>query len=118
MTQPQELQHLTRWCAARQLLWQPSRTEAGLPAILLRPQHRLRPWQDVLLVHDDDGVMLIDETGTLLASASEIPALLDAVDSGIAAIRNPLSWGGPEYLPRYAAVGSDIIWNRFGVGIT
>ncbi len=103
MTNTYDLQHLTRWCAARHLLWQPSRTEQGLPAILLRPHARQRPWQDMLLVEDDEGVTLIDNTGDLLASASEIPALLDALDAGLVTHRVPaataalalpsLSWG-------------------------
>jgi hypothetical protein len=83
MLNPQELRQLTRWCAARHLHWQPARSEEGAPAILLRPDIRRAAWHGMLLVESDDGVMLFDEAGDILANASEIPALLDALDSGL-----------------------------------
>jgi hypothetical protein len=38
----------------------------------------------MLLVHDRDGFCLIDPLGVMLASASDLPSLLDALDGGIA----------------------------------
>jgi len=38
----------------------------------------------MLLVHDRHGFCLIDPLGELLASASDLPSLLDALDGGVA----------------------------------
>ncbi len=119
MPNPQELQQLTRWCATRHLLWQPSRTEEGQPAILLRPHNGRLAWHDMLLVENDDGVTLIDEAGDVLADASEIPALLDALDSGL--ITSPCRLAKPArdwQQIAYVEAVSDTIWNKVGVGIT
>ena len=43
-----------------------------------------RPWQRMVLCRERDALRLLDETGTVLAEASTLPALLDAVDGGIA----------------------------------
>ena len=107
-----ELKHLSRWCSARRLHWQPARTEAGAPAILLRGDSARVAWHDMMLIEDDEGVALLDEHGDLLADASEIPALLDALDTGL--VTRPAIWPG---LP-YAALVSETISNRLGVEIT
>jgi hypothetical protein len=83
MTTQAELRHLTRWCSAHRLSWQPARTEDGQLAILLRGVAGRPAWHDMMLVEDEDGVALHDRTGALLADASEIPALLDVLDSGL-----------------------------------
>jgi hypothetical protein len=38
----------------------------------------------MLLIPDDDGFSLVQEDGQVLAAASDLPALLDALDGGIA----------------------------------
>ncbi len=108
-----ELKHLSRWCSARRLHWQPARTEAGAPAILLRSDSVLVAWHDMMLIEDDDGVALLDEQGDLLADASEIPALLDALDSGL--VTRPVA---RLCRPRLPYSPSETISNRLGVEIT
>ncbi|MDR3523117.1 MAG: hypothetical protein P4L66_03330 [Acetobacteraceae bacterium] len=109
-----ELKHLTRWCTARRLYWQPARTESGAPAILLRGNGMRVAWHDMMLTEEDDGVGLRDARGALLADASEIPALLDALDSGL--ITRPQFPAVPWV--NYAVSSSEISWNRLGVEIT
>ena len=70
----------------------------------------------MMLVEDDEGVALHDGNGVLLADASEIPALLDALDSGLLA-KPPLPFGFPAGLIDYAT-SSLPIWNRLGVEMT
>ena len=43
-----------------------------------------RPWQRMVLCREHNALRLLDETGTLLAEASTLPALLDALDGGVA----------------------------------
>jgi len=109
-----ELKHLTRWCTARRLHWQPARSENGAPAILLRGSGMRVAWQDMMLTEEDDGVSLRDSRGTLLADASEIPALLDALDTGLIT-RPPLPAAAWTH---YAGLASEFSWNRLGVEIT
>ena len=51
--------------------------------MLLEQRHGSRPWQRMMLRWEADTLRLLDETGTLLAEASTLPALLDAVDGGV-----------------------------------
>jgi len=63
--------------------WTPARSDDGAPALLL--QRRGQPTADALLVVlDEDGFRLADTAGEVLASASDLPALLDALDGGVA----------------------------------
>jgi hypothetical protein len=63
--------------------WTPARTDDGAPALLL--ERRGRPaGESMMVVLNDDGFRLVDSNGDLLASASDLPALLDAVDGGVA----------------------------------
>ncbi len=94
-----ELRHLTQWCAARRLSWRPACTDAGEPAVLLHRSTRDAAWADMLLVADDSSLTLFDEASALLASASFLPALLDALDAGVAE-------------PTYTAPLSPSRWNR------
>ena len=71
-------------------------------------------WHDMMLTEEDDGVGLRDARGALLADASEIPALLDALDSGL--ITRPQFPAVPWV--NYAVSSSEISWNRLGVEIT
>ncbi|MCW3477612.1 hypothetical protein [Limobrevibacterium gyesilva] len=83
MLDPADLQILARWCRARRLGW---RRKSGPAAghVLLEPLMAAAPWQGMLLVAGVDGYLLQDATGETLAFASDLPALLDAVDAGVA----------------------------------
>ena len=77
------LRALSAWCAARGMRWIPARTDDGAPALLL--ERRGQGLADAMLVvPHDGGFRLVDTGGDILASASDLPALLDAVDGGIA----------------------------------
>jgi len=71
-------QALLRWCHSRRMKW----AEAASDAVLLvaesgtGPATRLRP--------GEDGWQLETEAGEALAAASDLPALLDAMDAGLA----------------------------------
>jgi hypothetical protein len=71
-----DLHALERWCAARRVTW----AECAHEAVLLRggsgPAARLCPRAD--------GWTLETEAGEALAAASNLPALLDAMDGGLA----------------------------------
>ena len=108
-----ELKHLSRWCSARRLHWQPARTESGAPAILLRGDSASVAWHDMMLIEEDDGVALVDEQGDLLADASEILALLDALDTGL--VTRPMPRHRRQPWPYAVSV---ITSNRLGVDIT
>lgn len=78
-----DLKILSRWCRNRRLNWAPAAADDGAPTICLMPIGRHAPWQDLLLVAQDGGYRLRDAPGSILATASDLPALLDAVDAGI-----------------------------------
>ena len=52
--------------------------------MVLRPRKCARPWQGMALVIGRRELRLQDEQGDTLASASDLPALLDALDGGVA----------------------------------
>lgn len=79
-----ELRTLTAWCVQRDLRWTPAQPIGGVAAMLLEPQISRVPWQRMLLVFDEPDMRLETELGETLASASDLPALLDAVDGGVA----------------------------------
>ncbi len=79
-----ELRMLTAWCSQRGLCWTPARPAAGVAAMVLEPRDSWAPWQRMLLVFDEPDMRLEDEVGETLASASDLLALLDAVDGGVA----------------------------------
>jgi hypothetical protein len=78
---------LTRWCRDRRLNWMPARADDGAQAVSLGPIGRSSPWRDMLVVAGDDGFCLLDAPGATLATASDLPALLDALDAGVAESR-------------------------------
>jgi hypothetical protein len=84
MIEYRDLVALAAWCRARGLCWLPGRAHEGSEALLLERSRGLRASQSMLLVHDRHGFCLIDSLGDLLASASALPSLLDALDGGIA----------------------------------
>ena len=79
---PVDIHTLSNWCKHRGLRWAPG--SSGEPSMLLERQTASRPWQRMVLCHERDALRLLDETGTVLAEASTLPALLDAVDGGVA----------------------------------
>ena len=79
-----ELRTLTAWCAQRDLRWTPAQPDGGVSTMLLEPRAARVPWQRMLLVFDEPDMRLENELGETLASASDLPALLDAVDGGVA----------------------------------
>jgi hypothetical protein len=84
MLAPTDIRTLTAWCHRRAMRWQPLRVDADGAALLLEPLAALRPWQRMRLLATDHGYRLEDEAGQPLASASALPALLDALDGGVA----------------------------------
>jgi hypothetical protein len=84
-----DLRILTRWCRNRRLNWLPAAAVGGAPAITLMPVGRRAPWQEMLLVAREDDFCLRDAPGATLATASDLPALLDALDAGVAVPERP-----------------------------
>ena len=79
-----ELRTLARWCQVRGLRFLPLGTDAARSVILVERREPTRPWQRMKLVQDDSGFRLCDEADDLLASGSDLPAILDALDGGVA----------------------------------
>ncbi|MGH7190214.1 MAG: hypothetical protein ACREF0_13670 [Acetobacteraceae bacterium] len=84
MQGPRDVRMLSHWCQTRAFRWLAIGGAAG-PGMLLEPAAARRAWQRVRLIPDSDGWRLEDECGETLATASALPPLLDAVDSGVAA---------------------------------
>ena len=91
-----DLRLLSAWCGRRDMTWSAAQTLPDTPAMVLIPRDARRPWQTMLLVLQGPEIRLENELGETLASASDLPALLDAVDGGVAeppSIRNRLLTG-------------------------
>jgi hypothetical protein len=71
-----DLHALERWCAARRVTWAACAHDAVLLRGAAGPPARLCP--------RPDGWALETEAGEALAAASTLPALLDAMDAGLA----------------------------------
>ena len=84
MLAPSDLQTLTGWCRKRAMCWTALRVDAEVVLLLLEPRAAIRPWQRMHLVVTDHVYLLEDEAGQALARASDLPALLDALDGGVA----------------------------------
>ena len=52
--------------------------------MMLEPRDAARPWQRMMLILENQEIRLENELGETLASASDLPALLDAVEGGVA----------------------------------
>jgi hypothetical protein len=95
------------------LRWLPARTDAGEPAIQISAQTGRLAWSDMLLVADaQDDVSLMDAAGQTIATASDVPALLDALDAGL--LRPAPMADFPPYMARSSAP----LWNRSGSAST
>ena len=79
-----ELRALSTWCGRQDLSWSPGESEQGPPMMLLRPRDAGGPWQRMILILEKGELRLENELGETLASASDLPALFDAVEGGIA----------------------------------
>ncbi len=79
-----DLRLLTAWCGRRDMSWSVADAALDGPAMALIPRDARRPWQSMLLVLHRGEIRLQNEMGETLASASDLPALLDAVDGGVA----------------------------------
>ena len=75
---------LNAWCGTRALSWSAAHPLGGCDVMMLMPRDAERPWQRMMLVLDSSELRLENEEGETLASASSLPALLDAVDGGVA----------------------------------
>ncbi len=89
MLNSSELRTLTAWCVQRDLRWTPAHPAGGVAVLLLEPRAARTPWQRMLLVLDEPEMRLETELGEALASASDLPALLDAMDGGVAEVPVP-----------------------------
>jgi hypothetical protein len=99
-----ELRTLARWCRGRGLRFLPLGSNAEGSVILFERTEPTRAWQRMKLMQDDAGFRLCDECDDLLASGSDLPAILDALDGGVAepALRRPAAPGlRPEYAPSW-----------------
>ena len=84
-----ELRVLTDWCRTRNMTWTAGRADGEVPALLLeRPG---RGADAMLLVVGATERRLLDAAGQELAVASDLPALLDAVDGGVGDAM-PVAW--------------------------
>lgn len=79
MLDPTELKLLSRWCRVRRLHWQPGVADDGRPAVLLLGS----PRQEMLLLPAEEEWQLLAQPGQVLAAASGLAELLDAVDGGV-----------------------------------
>ena len=84
MLSPTDLKTLTDWCRGRAMRWSPLRADPGAIVVLLEPSVATRPWQRMHLLASDHVFLLEDEAGEALARASDLPALLDVLDGGVA----------------------------------
>jgi hypothetical protein len=78
-----ELKTLAHWCRGRGLRFFPLAIGAAGTVILFERTEATRLWQRMKLILDDDGFRVCDELDETLASASDLPALLDALDGGV-----------------------------------
>ena len=74
-----DLRFLSSWCDRHGLRWSPGSSEQ--PYILLERRAGSRPWRRKVLHGGATTLHLLDEADVLLAEASTLPALLDAVDT-------------------------------------
>jgi hypothetical protein len=74
---------LARWCRQRRLQVLDLGARNGVMAMRLEPDAGTIPFARMLLVAGSDGFRLMDGEGEPLAAASDLPAVLDAVDGGV-----------------------------------
>ena len=104
MLDPSDRTVLLRWCRARHVTWSALSGPPEHPVITLLAD--VGPWSALHLTHDAAGWLLATPEGETLAAASSLPALLDAMDAGIAETI-PTGHAQPS-LPTPNTVGSAI----------
>jgi len=92
MLRPSDLQVLAAWCRSRAMAWLPGRPRNGATSLLLEPAGR--GLDAMLLVLGPKELRLLDAAGQELAAASDLQALLDAVDGGVADQSERACWRG------------------------
>lgn len=80
-------QFLQRWCRARRMKWFAIATVDGQAAVLLVAEAADRP--PIRVVADRGELRLETSSGHILAMASNLAALLDVIDAGIADLPLP-----------------------------
>ena len=91
-----DLRLLSEWCGRHDMTWSAAQSLTDAPAMALIPKDARRPWETMLLVLQRPEMRLENEMGETLASGTNLPALLDAVDGGVAeppSVRNRLLTG-------------------------
>ncbi len=81
---------LAAWCRARDMTWTPGRLTGDAACLLLEPAGGGR--DAMLLVVGKGERRLLDAAGQELAAASDVQALFDAVDGGVADQPVPAPW--------------------------
>jgi hypothetical protein len=103
MLESSDLRFLSLWCQARHLSWLPARADGQRWIMVLESRDPAAAWQRMLLVTEGADMRLEDELGEPLACASDLPALLDAVDGGVAEkprVQSHAHVAGPAGVPR------------------
>ncbi len=84
MLRTMDFQALGLWCQAHDMTWSASQHGGEDLTVVLEPHVRSRHWQRMRLVVNEPDLRLEDARGEAVACASDLPALLDAMDSGVA----------------------------------
>ncbi len=79
-----DLRTLSLWCRQHRMSWMPGCSDSGEGGLLLRGVAARCPTTELLLLTDQRELRLIGDGGETMASASTLPALLDALDAGVA----------------------------------
>lgn len=74
---------LVRWCRARRVNWFAATTRQGTPTIMLLAEGFGAP--PIRVIGEAGALRLVANDGEILAAASSLQSLLDALDAGIAA---------------------------------
>jgi hypothetical protein len=98
--QRSDLRLLAAWCRPRGIAWLPAAMSGTCPALWLTPPGR--GTEAMLLVLGHAELRLHDAAGQELAAASDLPALLDALDGGVADPPVPAGWNARPVQARAA----------------
>ncbi len=87
MLEGADFRHLARWCRQRRMQVQDAGAVRGAAAMRLVPDAGPAAFGPMFLVAEPGEYRLLDGQGEPLAAASDLPAVLDAVDGGVASPR-------------------------------
>lgn len=79
-----DLRTLSFWCLQHRMSWMPGCSDAGEGGLLLCVAARAGIGSALLLLTGQPELRLVGREGETVASASTLPALLDALDGGVA----------------------------------